>query len=297
MPRLHGISLRFFRRFATASVILGLVTLGPSNRTAEAIVPPPGLAAAVIQALPTIATVVKTMLGVKPGKEQDAAIKGLTDTSDKGKANLAQYAQREQIVWRIVSAGSLSATHLAGMVGTSANQATLSPDQTRALDKDWKFVTSGFTAIVDAKPDPKYFTSDTEEMRSINDLLLQGKAFNEDITTLLKSYEDKPDPGKLRALQTDLQEFQALFNGVLGATATELELIGDEIAALSITPTAPTDSTKPTKKKTAKQAGEDAAKQAFGDPKGLAQLNDVIAESKSQLDIAIQKPLKPADII
>lgn len=293
MPRLRNISVKFCRPFATAFVILGLATLGPSNRTAEAIVPPPGLAVAVIQALPTIATVVSKLFGDKTPKNQDTAIKQLGDDSTKGKATLAQYAQREQIVWKIVSAGSLSTNHLASMVGASANQTSLSEEQILALNKDWGFVTSGFSSIVDSKPDPKYFTSDTEEMRSINDLLLEGKAFNDAIGGLLKSYADKPDQAKLQALQTDLQDFQKLFNAVLGSTATELEMIADEIAALSVTETTPTDPTKPSKTKTPKQAGAEAAQKAFAKPWIL---DKAISDSRAQLDIAVQKPLKPAGI-
>src|SRR5208337_4846907 len=107
-----------FKRHTMAVVLIVTFTITflvfqPSPTQA---VVPVGFVTTLLQALPAVGTVIGKLLGGKsPSSDQKKAITTLETTSNDGKKQLATYAQREQVIWRLVSSSSLISRAASGM--------------------------------------------------------------------------------------------------------------------------------------------------------------------------------------
>jgi hypothetical protein len=250
-----------------------------------AFVPPPGLAAVLLQALPTIGTVIGNLFKSKPKTtpEQDAAIKKMTQDSEEGKKKLLEYAKREQIVWRIVSASGLSTANVAAMKQITEFQTSLTKDQITDLNNRWPFVETGINAIVQSKPDTSVFDTSSLQVAAINRLLLNGVALDKSITAGLKYDPDKPNLRLLQNLQTNLKTLDEIFQTLNDSTGAEIEMIADELSAVSTTPASASDPSA------VKAAGKKVSQSAFGNSQVLDQ---PIKESQAVLQNSLTTTIK-----
>jgi hypothetical protein len=246
----------------TVAVALVFVISEPSRT--EALVVPPTFVAAILQALPAIGTVVGKLFNPtdkKPAKatpEQSAAITAMQKDSDKGKAQLVTYAQREQIVWRIVSASGGSTTNIASMLQIVSNQTKLDTGNIVDLNTQLGIVKTGVDSIVESKPVTNVFDDDAQELIAIDKVLKCG-SYITDIQKNLDKYEKKADPSYVRAIQTDLVALQGVFTLLSDGTAVEIKLLADGLAAISA-PTPP----DPKNPKAVKDTSDAVASTAFG---------------------------------
>lgn len=262
----------------------GILALGPDKSPVNAFVPPPGLAAALLKALPTIGTVVGNLFNPKAKKSpaQDAAIKKMTQDSADGQKKLLEYAKRETIVWRIVSASGLATANVAAMRQITEFQTTLTKDQITDLNNRWPFVETGINAIVQSKPDVSVFDTNSLQVSAINRLLLNGVALDKSITSGLKYDPDKPNPRLLQNLQTNLKTLDDIFQTLNDSTGAEIEMIANELSAVATTPSSAADPSA------GKAAGKKVAQSAFGNSEALDQ---PIQAMQTQLQTSLQSTI------
>jgi hypothetical protein len=265
-------TIRFNAFKRTLSVVLILVvavslSLIRPLRT-NGVVVPPAFAAALLSALPAIGTVIGKLFASKPPtKDQAAAIKTLTAETEAGKAELAKYAKREQIVWRVVAASGRATTSVATMQEIAGNKLQLKDEELASLSDQYSYVKSGVESVVASKPDLSVFGADAPMLTAIRNLITDGPTLVTNIGNALKYNPDKTkaNPQLLVLLQKNLGLMEQIFKQLNDATVTELEMVADGIAAASAPkPPAPTD------KPAVKSAVDSVAASAFtGDLQGL----------------------------
>jgi len=255
-------SVRLKYRVTSVAFVLSLavclVLIGPSST--DAIVVPPTFVAALLSALPGVEAVVSKIFTTKtPTKDQKTAITTMTTDSNNAKAELAKYAAREQIVWKVVSATAHASNSVAVMQQIAGNKLQLSDAEVSQLNDEFGFVKGGVTSVVNSKPDLGVFGSDAPELTAIRNLISDGPTFVGNIENALKYSPAKPNAELLVLLQKNLNLLGQVFKQLTDSTVTELEMVADGLAAASATkPPAPTDGPG------IKKAGEDVSKVAFG---------------------------------
>lgn len=272
---------------AVASAILlsvGILLLQSTNT--GAIVIPPTFAATLLQALPAIGTVVGKLFSptdkkAKPTTAQTAAINSLTKESEDGKKQLASYAKREQVIWRIVTASSQTSRGVSVMISTASDKADLTEEEVTELNADLKFIKQGVDSIVASKPNLSLFGSDTLQLTAIQDLVSNAPPLVENITDDLKYNPAKKNPTLIKLLHKHLQQLDAIFTELDKATAAEIQMIADGLSAVSApTPPAPTD------KNAIKAAVDKDSIKAFGN---VSALDFQISLSNKDFKEALQK--------
>ncbi len=243
-----------FRRVAMAGMRIGialaiLLFVTPTKVPLNAFVPPPGLAAAVIQAIPTILGLFKKK---QPAKPSDTSLKPIQE-----------YAQREQIAWRIVSASGLATQHIAAMRQVIDSAPTPDKGNMDDLNEHWTYVDVGITAIVQSKPKTSVFDTSSTMVIAINKLLLQGAGLHTNIKAELKYDPSKPDPRLLAKLKANIESLAGILDELNDSTGAEIEMIGDELAVLGTAPASAADGAA------TKAAGKKLGDAAFDDPSAL----------------------------
>jgi hypothetical protein len=285
---------RIERRAISLALVLVLATAfeltGPSST--DAIGPLLPFAAALIQALPAIETVVKKVIPGTPNPKQTQAVNDLNTAASKGKLDLALYAQRQQIVWRITKVSNHAAGGIAAMIQIAGAKTALTAAEVSQLNRQLSAVDATIKSIVDSKPEPeKVFTTDAELFTALQDLLDRGPRLVSTIKDELKYNPKDPNPQLVSDLHQDLAVIDAIFQLLNRVTATEISMIASGLASVSATtPPAPTD------KKGIKKASDDATAQVFGN---VAALDLQIQKSDALLEksVAYQKLLAPKDKI
>lgn len=277
-----------FRNRALSLLLTLALTLGTLSLFApktEALVMLPFVAALlkVLPSIPTILDKLKSDKKTKPTAEQTAAINKIQSDSENSKTDLAAYAVREQIVWRIVSASGYATTSVAKMIQISGNKSALTPGDIHSLSGELGYVKQGVDVIVKSDPKTSAFGTDALQITAIDNLLNLGPPTISDIEGDLKYDPKKPeDASMVGSLQTHLQTLNNLFLGLNQATATEIKMLAEGLAAVSA-PKAPKSDAE------IKKASDDAAKKGFGgDSAALTALDTQIAESTVALQRSVQ---------
>ncbi|HEY4739233.1 MAG TPA: hypothetical protein VIH76_01415 [Candidatus Acidoferrales bacterium] len=246
-----------FRRTIIGGMCAGIVlaillVVAPTRTPLNAFVPPPGLAAAVIKAIPAITGLLTKKPSNKKNDESGQALKSVQD-----------YAQREQISWRIVSASGLATQHMAAM--QQIISATKAPDKDSMsdLNNHWTFVDDGIAAIVESKPKTQVFDSSSTMVIAINKLLLNGTSLRKNIKMQLKYDPDKPDARMLENLKENIKTLDEILEALNDSTGAEIEMIADELAVLGTNPASASDGTA------TKAAGKKVSQSAFEKPEAL----------------------------
>jgi hypothetical protein len=260
-----------FRRFTTAGLCIAIALaivflIAPMQTPVNAFVPPPGLAAAVIQAIPTL-------LGLLKKKTPDKK----NDQSDKGLKAIQEFAQREQIAWRIVSASGLATQHISAMRQIIGSANTPTKDNMSDLNDNWTFVDDGIAAIVQSKPKTSVFDSNSSMLIALNKLLLNGTSLRKNIKEQLKYDPDKAatQARTLENLKKNVQQLDEILEALNDSNSAEIEMIADELAVLGTSPTAASDGTA------TKAAAKKVSDSAFADP---AALDKPVSDLKLQLN-------------
>jgi hypothetical protein len=237
--------------------------------------------------LPSIGTVIGKIFGNKPPTKGDqaTAITNLTKETEAGKAELTKYAQREQIVWRVVSASGRATTSVAAMQQISGNKLQLEPADMVNLNDQFSYVKSGVDSVVASKPNLSVFDSDAPMLTAIRNLITDGPTLVTNIGNALKydPEKSKANPQLLVLLQKNLGLMEQIFKQVNDATVTELQMVADGIAAVSA-PKQPAA----TDKQAIKSAADSVAGSAFLG--NLKALDDPIGKQQRALEESI-KPI------
>jgi hypothetical protein len=266
------------------ALLAGLVLLKPSGT--EAIPIPPTFVATLVQALPAIGTVVKNLFSptdkkTKPTPAQTAAITSMTKESEDGKKQLAAYAKREQVIWRIVTAPSQTSRGVSIMIAIASDKPDLTEDEIAELNADLTFIKQGVDSVVASKPDLSLFGSDAVQLTAIQDLVMNAPPLVVNISNDLKYNPTKKNAMLIKLLHQHLQQLDRIFTDLDKATAAEIQMIADGLSAVSApTPPAPTD------KNAIKLLADKNTKSAFGN---VSALDSQIRLSTHELDEALQK--------
>lgn len=147
----------------------------------------------------------------------------------------------------------------------------------------WTFVDTGISAIVRSKPDTSVFDSNSSQSIAINQLLLDGVALGKNISAELKYDPDKPNARLFQHLQANVETLDGIFQRLNQFTASELEMLADEISALA---TAPSSASDPN---AVKAAGKKVAQSAFGNAQ---ELDKPISQSEAALRTALKMQIQ-----
>ena len=134
-----------------------------------------GLADVILKALPTIGTVLEGLFKPKtdasPTKKQADASNQMKEASDKAMKEVGTYAQREQILSKMVAATVKATTSITTM-DYLFSQGALSESQITLLrTQEWQAVKTALDAIAKAAPDSSVFGTDSFQISAINDIL------------------------------------------------------------------------------------------------------------------------------
>jgi hypothetical protein len=246
---------------------VGFAILEPP--TTEAIPVPPTFLATLVQALPAIGTVVKTLFSptdkkAKPTPAQAAAINTLTKESEDAKKQLTSYAKREQIIWRIVTSSSQTSRGVSFMIAIASDKPDLTEEEIAELNAGLRFVKQGVNSVVASRPDLSLFGSDAVQLTAIQDLVMNAPPLVDNIAADLKYNPAKKNPALIKLLHKHLQQLDQIFTELDKATAAEIQMIADGLSAVSA-PTQPA----PTDKNAIKAAAEKDTLSAFGNVSAL----------------------------
>jgi hypothetical protein len=250
------------------AMVVGFVLMRPSHTAAIPI--PPTFVAALVQALPSIATVVGKLFNptdkkAKPTPTQKTAIDSMTSESKTGKDQLAVYAQREQVIWRLVSSSSQVSRGVSVMTAVVSDKTTLTEAEVADLNRDLTFIKAGVDSIVKSAPSSKLFVPDTVQVTAIEGLLTNAPPAVASIGEDLKYNKDADtEKALVKNLHKDLDDLDKVFKKLDEATAAEIEMIAEGLSAVSA-PTQPA----PTDKNAIKAAADVSAKAAFGNVSAL----------------------------
>ncbi len=269
---------------------LGYVLLRPS--TTQAIVPPT-FAAAILQALPGVETLVGKLFPTadkkaKKTEDQKATIAKMTTDSEDAKKQLATYAQREQVIWRLVASSGQVSRGVSALVSATTDKTTLTEAEATQLDSISDLVTAGIQTIVKSDPHSKLFEPDALQVSAIDDLLEKAPTLAASVSKDLK-YSAKPavEAVLVKDLHTQLTRLDNIFAALDRATAAEIQMIADGLSAVSA-PAPP----KSDDKKGIKAASDAASSGAF--------TNVLVLDNKlsnRDLDEALEKMQKNEDKI
>jgi hypothetical protein len=263
-----------------ATAVFGFALLRP--RTTDAVVVPPTFVASLLQALPGVEGVVAKIFKKDPGGDTKKAINKAKDDSNVGKTQLSTYAQREQVIWRLVSSSSLVSRAVAGLTVATSTKTTLTAGEAASLATPARFIHDGVAGIVKSGPKSKLFEPDTTQMSAIDDLLNKAPTMTDAIQEDLK-YDKDPSVEQARVtdLHTQLAALDNIFSELDKATAAEIEMIADGLSTVSTPDTNPKDATK------VKEAADADSKNAFTD---VTLINAQIQKLNHEFDEALEVP-------
>jgi hypothetical protein len=249
--------------------------------------------AALLQALPTIGTVVGKLFTSadkkkQPTAEQNAAVTKMTADSEAAKKELATYAQREQVIWRLVSSSSQVSRGVSALIAATSDKATLTEAEVTQLGSISDFVKAGIDSIVKSGPKSSLFVPDSVQVTAIDDLLNKAPTLAANIEKDLK-FSSKPDVEAVlvKDLHTQLASLDNIFTELDKATAAEIQMIAVGLSAVSA-PAPP----KADDKKGVKEAADKTSEAAFHDVNAL---DFRISLANDDFKEALQKSKKEED--
>jgi hypothetical protein len=269
----------------TLVVAGGLVVATPIHT--DAVVVPPTFVATLLKALPTIGSVIGNLFSPTDKKKtatpaQKTAIDTMTAQSDAGKKELATYAQREQVIWRLVSSSSQVSRGVSALTAATKDKSVLTEPETTTLTSMADFINAGIESIVKAAPKSSLFVPDSVQVTAIDDLLDHAPAIAASIQKDLKfSAKQDVETALVKDLHAQLAALDKIFAELDKATAAEIQMIAVGLAAVS-EPNPP----KADDKQGVKAAADKNAAAAFGN---VSILDHQIRLANQDFDEALQK--------
>lgn len=219
-----------FARVTIVGALCVLVPLSPA-RAATTV----SLADSILSALPPIATIVKSLFAPNTDatktQKVDKAATQMESNATSALKNIGTYAQREQILSKVVAASGKASVSITTLDYLFSNQKLSDATITLLGTQEWQNVKIALNSIAQAAPDPTVFGNDSEQINAINDMRDANDVIKQQLD--LQFYQVNRSTEMVAAMRANISELAKRFNALRKAVSIELDLVAKNLAEVA----------------------------------------------------------------